>query len=84
MTNRNRRPNSPSMDRRSAGAFRDLVPWADPYIVALLNKLRGAHEIAEAAAGCDAAGELPRPLGGGEHQTMPAPLGRSPRNRLRD
>jgi hypothetical protein len=46
-----------------SGGFRDLVPWADPYIAALLERLRraAADEESEARAR-DAACELPPPL----------------------
>jgi hypothetical protein len=47
----------------SSRGFRDLVPWADPYIAALLEKLRreAADEELEAHAR-NAACELPPPL----------------------
>ncbi len=46
--------------------FRDLVPWADPYITSLLNKLGRAAAAergwSEAAYESEAVGELPPPL----------------------
>jgi hypothetical protein len=41
----------------AAGRFADLVPWADPYIAALLEKLRRAErDRAEASDDCDTHG----------------------------
>jgi hypothetical protein len=48
---------SDSFNRCSRDAFRDLVPWADPYIAALMDKLRR-----ESSARAGAVGELPPPL----------------------
>lgn len=46
-----------------SGGFRDLVPWADPYIAALLEKLRRAAAAEEfEARTSDPACELPPPL----------------------
>lgn len=44
------------------GGFRDLVPWADPYIAALVEKLRRDAQREESLA-TDARNELPPPLG---------------------
>jgi hypothetical protein len=46
-----------------AGGFQDLVPWADPYIAALIENLRRAEDFSEEADGSDAVDELPPPLG---------------------
>jgi hypothetical protein len=40
--------------------FRDLVPWADPYIVALIEKLRRTDEFERGESG--EVNELPPPL----------------------
>ena len=65
--------------------FEDLVPWADPYIAALMDKLRREH-----AAGDDEPsesrqydwsqpeGELPPPLG--DQRDLPWQADWSPRN----
>ena len=45
------------------GGFRDLVPWADPYIAALVEKLRRASALADDLDASDAMNELPPPLG---------------------
>jgi hypothetical protein len=45
-------------DRR----FRDLVPWADPYIAALVERLRRVAAVEEALDSRDVTGELPPPL----------------------
>jgi hypothetical protein len=47
-------------DPRPQRGFRDLVPWADPYIAALIEKLRRSAE----SELCDnePLGELPPPL----------------------
>ena len=42
------------------GGFRDLVPWADPYIAALMENLRRAASEQQREA--DARNELPPPL----------------------
>ena len=44
------------------GRFRDLVPWADPYIAALIEKLRRTAAVEEALDAADATSELPPPL----------------------
>lgn len=41
-----------------AHGFRDLVPWADPYIAALIDKLRRSADCDEV----EFVGELPPPL----------------------
>lgn len=45
-------------DRSRRTGFHDLVPWADPYIVALVEKLRRSDEGLDE----DAVNELPPPL----------------------
>jgi hypothetical protein len=35
---------SDSIHDRGTGGLRDLVPWADPYIAALIEKLRRCSE----------------------------------------
>ena len=45
--------------RRTEG-FRDLVPWADPYITALIEKLRRTDEWSDSDH--QLSGELPPPL----------------------
>lgn len=52
---------SDSYGPRPPGGFRDLVPWGDPYIVALIEKLRRTDEF-ERASEREAASELPPPL----------------------
>jgi hypothetical protein len=47
-------------DRSRRDDFCDLVPWADPYIAALVDKLRRSAELLEAQE--DVLGELPPPL----------------------
>ena len=47
-------------DPRPQRGFRDLVPWADPYIAALIEKLRISAE-SELCDG-EATSELPPPL----------------------
>ncbi|MBI3838205.1 MAG: hypothetical protein HY288_09775 [Planctomycetia bacterium] len=54
------------VERQSAGDFHDLVPWADPYIAALIEKLRNADDFSEDRQRLDAVDELPPPLGHGE------------------
>ena len=53
-------PLSHSPRENAAGGFRDLVPWADPYIAALIEKLRRSATLGV----CDdeVVGELPPPL----------------------
>lgn len=66
--------------------FADLVPWADPYIAALIDKLRReeAADETEPLQGNDsldwsqAAGELPPPLG--DQRDLPWQADWSPRN----
>ena len=46
-----------------ADGFQDLVPWADPYIAALIEKLRRAVEFdSDFTLDGEATGELPPPL----------------------
>jgi hypothetical protein len=45
---------------RPSPGFHDLVPWADPYIVALIEKLQ--RDEADGEAFSDPRGELPPPL----------------------
>ncbi len=45
---------------RHASRFGDLMPWGDPYIVALVEKLRRSAELED--AGDEATAELPPPL----------------------
>ncbi len=51
---------SDSLDDNLAGGFQELLPWADPYIAALIEKLRTSPEFADADV--DAVDELPPPL----------------------
>ena len=51
---------SDTLGSRLPQGFQDLVPWADPYIVALIEKLR--RDQAEEAGLIDVVGELPPPL----------------------
>ncbi|MEX2113606.1 MAG: hypothetical protein WD845_10500 [Pirellulales bacterium] len=44
---------SDSMGRRPTTGFRELLPWADPYIASLIDKLRRS-------AGCDEVDFVPR------------------------
>lgn len=55
------------------GGFEDLVPWADPYIAALIEKLRRAADFAASMEEEDSesdgpTGELPPPLNGDGEQ----------------
>lgn len=50
---------------RPPGGFHDLVPWADPYIAALVEKLRRSEQLEETALH-DISDELPPPLDNGE------------------
>jgi len=50
---------SSTFGSRLSDGFQDLVPWADPYIVALVEKLR--RDEAEEAGLIDVVGELPPP-----------------------
>ncbi len=47
------------------GAFRDLVPWADPYIVSLVEKLRNEQRAERSLS--NPRGELAPPLDSGHH-----------------
>jgi hypothetical protein len=63
---------------RSSG-FRDLVPWADPYIAALVENLRRLAEFEGDLDSAPARAELPPPLGKDDRpQTWQADW--SPRN----
>jgi hypothetical protein len=42
--------------------FRDLVPWADPYIAALVERLRRVAALEEELNAPEVSGELPPPL----------------------
>jgi hypothetical protein len=53
--------NDPLRARRGSGGFDDLIPWADPYIAALIEKLRNSVEESEDTID-DIFGELPPPL----------------------
>ena len=60
-------------------SFRDLVPWADPYIAALIEKLRRAAERDRHDNGL--IDELPPPLGTPDGDDDPCWPGQwSPRN----
>ncbi len=52
---------SDSLRSQGLRGFHDLVPWADPYIAALIDKLRHADDLEEEASS-DAVDELPPPL----------------------
>ena len=56
---------------RSEG-FRDLVPWADPYIAALLDRLCRRAALEEGLADEAARAELPPPRGDGVDQRWQA------------
>ncbi len=58
--------------------FRDLVPWADPYIASLLAKLHRTAAL-EDGLSASAAGELPPPLDENDRQE-PWEADWSPRN----
>ena len=63
------------------GGFAELVPWADPYIAALIEKLRRSVEFSEKADSSDAVGELPPPLGNDDpNRDDPWQADWSPRN----
>jgi hypothetical protein len=64
----------------AADGFRDLVPWADPYIAALIDKLRNADDFSEEADGSEAVDELPPPIGDDPDQDVPWQADWSPRN----
>lgn len=65
---------SDSHDENRADGYQELLPWADPYIVALIEKLRSSQEFADLdhstidddalddGAIDDAIDELPPPL----------------------
>jgi hypothetical protein len=44
------------------GGFRDLVPWADPYIVELVRKLQRSSDELQDPVRCGLRGEVPPPL----------------------
>ena len=46
---------------RRSSRFNDLMPWGDPYIVALVEKLRRSAELEE-EADAEASAELPPPF----------------------
>src|SRR4051812_18769893 len=60
-------------DARSGEAFRDLIPWADPYIAALMEKLRQAQRL-------EPTDELPPPLSGNPDRELPWQADWSQRN----
>jgi hypothetical protein len=64
---------------RKAG-FEDLVPWADPYIAALIEKLRREYESDDDTPRCEnrLVGELPPPLN--DRRETPWQADWSPRN----
>lgn len=67
---------------RSKG-FQDLVPWADPYIAALIEKLRNSDDFSdeEATDSSAAVDELPPPLDNGDsNPDSPWQADWSPRN----
>ena len=43
------------------GIFEDAVPWGDPYILALLEKLRNSDADADEVSEADLSAELPPP-----------------------
>ncbi len=69
-----------SLNSRFTAGFHDLMPWGDPYIVALMDKLRQADANERAGNGISA--ELPPPLNGDEGNDYPAQPDWSPRDRL--
>jgi hypothetical protein len=61
-----------------ADGFRDLVPWADPYIAELIEKLRASARFGDDGRPVN---ELPPPLGSQEAPGDDAwPGGWTPRN----
>jgi len=69
-----------SLDSETKRGWHDLVPWADPYIAALIEKLRQSANEDERAEHPDAVGELPPPLPGGPDRDIPWQADWSPRN----
>jgi hypothetical protein len=59
---------SDSFRSKKARGFHDLVPWADPYIAALIEKLRHADDFGgdEDDDARGPVGELPPPLDNGD------------------
>jgi hypothetical protein len=53
---------SDSLRSQGRRGFHDLVPWADPYIAALIDKLRHAEDSDESSE----VDELPPPLDNGD------------------
>ncbi len=51
-------------DRSRRNGFNDLVPWADPYIAALVEKLRRSDDFLDE----EAVDELPPPLGSQDNE----------------
>jgi hypothetical protein len=73
--------NPKPFERHSADGFRDLVPWADPYIAALVEKLRNADDFPEEADRSDVVDELPPPFGNDQaDRDIPWQADWSPRN----
>ena len=68
-----------SLNPRFDVGFRDLMPWGDPYIVALMDKLRQAD--ANEQADNDIAAELPPPLDSDDEDDYPRQPDWSPRDR---
>jgi hypothetical protein len=69
---------SDSLRAQGLRGFHDLVPWADPYIAALIDKLRQAEDAEE---GLEAVDELPPPLDNGDpNRDSPWQTDWSPRN----
>ena len=70
-----------SLRPASSGGFEDLVPWADPYIAALIEKLRRDHARGEEDEQAGMVGELAPPLDNGDKdQDAPWQADWSPRN----
>jgi hypothetical protein len=67
-----------SLNPRVDVGFRDLMPWGDPYIVALMDKLRQADAREEAE---NIAAELPPPLDSDTADDYPWQPDWSPRDR---
>jgi hypothetical protein len=74
------RPMSDSAPDEEADGFRDLVPWADPYIAALIEKLRRSARFDDRGPAC----ELPPPLDSRDDRGDDRPGGWTPRNWPRD
>jgi hypothetical protein len=68
-----------SLNSRVGVGFHDLMPWGDPYIVALMDKLRQADAIE--SADNDISAELPPPLDSDEGDDYPSQPDWSPRDR---